>query len=96
MANYVKLLENTWSEEFQLIYFVHRPIKQSLVLLIVMFNDHSTNYVKKIQYLIIFIAVFSIYKCITPPKQEKMWSEEIIARIALKITHVPIALFMSF
>ena len=58
MANYVKLLEKTWSEEFQLIYFVHRPIKQSLVLLIVKFNDHSTIYVMKIQYLIIFIAVY--------------------------------------
>ena len=58
MANYVKLLEKTWSEEFQLIYFVHRPIKQSLVLLIVKFNDHSTTYVRKIQYLIIFIAVY--------------------------------------
>ena len=56
--NYVKVLEKTWSEEFQLIYFVHRPIKQSLVLLIVKFNYHSTKYVRKIQYLIIFIAVY--------------------------------------
>ena len=58
MANYVKLLEKTWSEEFQLIYFVHRHLKQSLVLLIVKFNDNFTEYVRKIQYLIIFIAVY--------------------------------------
>ena len=44
-------------------------------------------------YLLQFI---SIYKCIPPTKQEKMWSEEIIARIALKLTPVPIFLFMSF
>ena len=50
MANYVKLLEKTWSEEFQLIYFVHRPIKYSLVCLIVKFTDHSTKNMQKIQH----------------------------------------------
>ena len=44
-------------------------------------------------YLLYFI---SIYMCLPPPKHEKMWSEEIIARIALKLTHVPIFLFVSF
>ena len=58
MANYVKLLEKTWSEEFPLIYFVHRPIKYSLVGLIVKFTDHSTKNVQKIQYWIIFIVVY--------------------------------------
>ena len=47
MANYVKLLEKTLSEEFQLIYFVHRPIKYSLVCLIVKFTDHSTKMCRK-------------------------------------------------
>ena len=58
MANYVELLEKIWSEEFQMIYFEHRHLKQSLVLIIVKLNDHSTKYVRKIQYLIIFIAVY--------------------------------------
>ena len=71
MANYVKLLEKTWSEEFQLINFVHRPIKQSLVLLIVKFNDHSTKYVQKIQYWIMFIVVYFHLYVHTPSKTRK-------------------------
>ena len=71
IVNYGKLLEKHGQRKFQLIYLVYRPIKYSLVRLIVKFTHHSTKNVQKIQYWIMFIVVYFHLYVLTPSKTWK-------------------------
>ena len=97
IVNYVKLFGKHGQRKFQMIYLLQRHIKYPFVCIIYKFNNYfKKKYGRKIQNKTIFIRVYFQRYALHPKNQQKLWSEEIITKIALELIHVSIYLLMSF
>ena len=92
IVNYVKLLEKTWSEDIS----ADLSCTTTIECIIYKFDNYSKNKGEKYkikQCSLEFIS--NDMRCIRK-NQEKLWSEEIVTKIALELIHISIFLSMSF
>ena len=77
-------------------FFLYNDISNSLLCASFISLITIQKYGRKIQNKTMFIRVYFQRYAFHPKNQEKLWSEEIITKIALELIHVSIYLSMSF